>query len=393
MQIVSETRGRQNRGAFINVSSGSGFRDLVVTFRDIDFFGPALLDATDSSVVLGTGNYTILPGTNGRCDELAEAAHIRLEGNVHIYKDAPGIDEVFRIERADGGITVARDAVVTAVLNRDHRRAHRSGFVHFQRSGGYLRFEEDSFFSFEGNGFFSQHRDKREVTIGARAVVDIRTHGNFKGNYGIFMLRGDMVVEEDAIVHLVALGNTKRAPIIQFDKKISTLRFNNPEEVFIYNSSTHRKDRGSAIGLEGSADSFDIFYNGITTLGYWEENIMPPDNLGPPTYGWQNPDESAYSVSYRMDRKAVTNLRTDGYFGPTPFTAKNTHLFDVNVIYIGGGTAKNHEVVFNPGGGFFPDDGSEAPRTVEVSNGSAIGDGNMPPDPEHSNPGFYFDGW
>ena len=53
MQIVSESRGKQNRGAFINVSSGSGFRDLVVTFRDINFFGPALLDATDSSVVIG----------------------------------------------------------------------------------------------------------------------------------------------------------------------------------------------------------------------------------------------------------------------------------------------------------------------------------------------------
>jgi len=361
----------RNYFGLISVSESSKMSDVLLIFENIDFHGPQLVFAEDCSVTLRNSRFILAPGHNGTVDELVEATHIRLEGVIDIYKDAPGRDEVFRIERKDGGITIARDAVVNVSLNRGQRKSHKSGFIHMQKSGGYIIFEEDSYFSFEGNGFFQQHKDVRELTIGARAVVKIRTYGNFKGNYGIFMLRGDMVVEEGAIVDLIAMENTKKAPIIQCDKQMSSVTFNSPERVFIYNSSTHSKDRGSAIGLEGSKDSFDISYNGIRSLGYWEDNTMPPDNLNPPTYGWENLDNSAYSVSYRMSKDAVTNLRTINSNGLTRFTAKNTHLYSINVIYIGAGVP-TYLVEFDANGG------DPNPEPQYVNHGSLV---TEPPEP------------
>jgi len=338
---------------FMTVRSKSRFGDVHLTFQNIIFNGPQLVRARDSWVTLRDGNYRIIPGHREKVDELVEATHIRLEGNLELYKDAPGRHEIFSIERRQGGITIARGARVNARLNRDHRRTHKAGFIHMEKKGGYIRFEEDSHFTFHGNGFFMQDRCLQEFTVGARAEVYIYTHGRFRGKqYGIVMIRrGFMTVQQDAIVHLIAIGNDRRAAMVQLDKKTSTVTFNSPREVFIYNSSTHRRDRGHAIGLEGNADRFTISYNNIRDLAYWENNVFPPDNLPTPTYFWQNPDNSAFSVAHVMDRRGVHFLNTINYRGVTPITPHTMHLYDINVIHLHGGTPE-HIVTFDANGGY-----------------------------------------
>ena len=352
--ITNATIISHNFHGFLNVNSGSAMRNVVVTFRDINYFGPQLVYAEDSTVIIGSGNYTLVGGHCGKVDELAEATHIRLEGNVTIYKDAIGKDEIFRIERAGGGLTVAGGAVVNVSLNRNLRKAHRAGFIHFQRSGGYLTFENDSYFNFEGNGFFQQHNDIRDLQIGERAQVHIRTHGDFKGKYGIFMITGHMVVNEDAVVSLIATGNAKKDPVIQLDKKTSTVTLNNPEQFFVYNSST-RGIKGHAIGLEGSADVATVFYNGISQVAYWRDNTSPYDNLSPPTFSFFNDDGTSFSLSSSNTKSKVTHVGRVGYTGNTPFNNSTAFLRDVNVIFIGGGSGvvipEIHQVVFNSNGG------------------------------------------
>jgi len=353
--VINATIVSHNYWGFLHVDSSSRMSDVVVTFRDINYFGPQLVYAEDSTVVIGTGNYTLLNGHNGRSDELAEATHIRLEGNVTIFKDMSGRDEVFRIERANGGLTVASGAVVNVSLNQDVRKAHKAGFIHFQRSGGYLRFEDDSYINFVGNGFFQQHRDVKEVYIGQRAQVHIRTHGDFKNNYGIFMIKdGHMVVEEDAVVNLISTENRKKDPVIMLDKKTSTVTLNNPKQFFVYNSST-RGSKGHAIGLEGSADVATVFYNDISEVAYWIDNTSPHDNLVPATYVFRNEDESSFSLNSSNTKSSVTRVGSVGYNGITPFDKKTAFLKDVNVIYISGGTGDGivvrHTVEFNSNGG------------------------------------------
>jgi len=382
LEIVSS-----NNNGFINVASGSNMANVNLTFRDISFFGPQLVSAVDSSVVIGNGNYVITGGHCKLAHELAEAHHIRLENNVTIYKDAAGKDEIFRIERAGGGITVATGAYVNVSLNQHQRKANRAGFVHFQRDNGYLRFQDDSFFNFVGNAFFQQHKDIREFIVGDRAEVYIRTHGNFKGCYGIVNITGQMVAGENSIVNLIATGNTKKDPVIQLNSRTSSVTLNSPKQFYVYNSST-KGVKGNAIGTSSCTNVANLFYNDITNVAYWRDNTSPHDNLRNPNFSWVNPNESHFSLFSSSTRTKVNSVGNTGYFGNTPFNAANAHLRDVNVILIGGGTGGGgiiepdvHLVSFNSNGGTFVD-----PQYVEDLNRIS-----KPDDPFRH--GLIFAGW
>jgi len=386
ISVLNTTIVSQNRNGFININSGNNFANIQVTFRGINFFGPQLINATDSNVTIGSGNYTINPGFCKTVNELAEANHIRIEEAVTIFKDANGKDEIFRIERAGGGITVTTGAYVNVSLNQNARKANRAGFVHFQRTDGYIRFENDSFFNYVGNGFFQQHRDVQEVVIGDRAQVHIRTHGNFKGCYGIFMISGHMTVGQDAIVNLIATGNTKKDPVIQLDKKTSTINVNSPRQFFVYNTST-KGTKGNAIGTSSCTNVANVFYNNITDVAYWRDNVSPHDNLSTPTFSFFNNDESAFSLSSSSTRSKVNNVGSENYHGTTQWNANTAYLRDVNVILIGGGTGgggtdpEEWTVMFNSNGG------------TPVENEIVIDGELLTEVPEPYRYGYTFAGW
>jgi len=387
--VTNATIVSYNYWGFLNIDSSSNMKNVTATFRDVNYSGPQLVYAVDSSVVLGSGNYTIRAGYCGKSDELADATHIRLEGDVTIYKDTRGVDEVFRVERAGGGVTVASGAVVNVSLNQNACKAYKSGFVHFSKSGGYLRFEDDSFFNFAGNGFFQQCKDVREVRIGQRTQVHIRTHGNFKGCYGIFMINGNMVVEEDSVVNLIATGNTKKYPVIRLDKKTSTVRINNPEQFFVYNSAT-KGCKGLAIGVEGCSDVANVFYNDVAEVSYWRDNTRPYDNLASPTFSFFHEDGSSFSLFSSNTYAKVTKVGNVGYKGSTPFNSNTAFLRDVNVIFIKGGPGiveppepETFIVEFNTNGGTPPVD----PQTV------IDGERAVRPDPEPYLKDMVIEGW
>ncbi|MCL2164640.1 MAG: InlB B-repeat-containing protein, partial [Oscillospiraceae bacterium] len=334
------------RNANINVSNyfglfsipeSSKYSDVNFLFENTNFKGPQLVFAEPGSVTLRNGYFEVAEGHSNTVDELVEATHIRLEGVINIFKDAArGCDELFRVERKEGGITVASGAVVNVSLNQTYNKGKHQGFVHFQKSGAYLRFEADSYFNFIGNGFFQQDKDVVELYIGERAQVYIKTHGNFKNCYGIFNVKGDMTVERDAIVNLIATGNTMGDPVICFDKT-STFTLNSPKEFFVFNSSVKKTNKGLAVGLEG-CDKLALTYNDIWTMGYWVFNTFPHTDLPDPTYSWTNPDRSNFSAYVAIKAKKVTDSWIEGYYGSTPWNNTTAALKDVNVIYIGGGT-------------------------------------------------------
>ena len=337
----------KNYFGFISVLESTKMSDVIITFENIEFSGPQLVFAEDSQVILRNGNFKITAGHSGSVDELVEAKHITLAGNINISKDEKGVDEIFRIERKGGGITVASGAVVNISLNQKNQKKTHSGFVHMQASGGYLRFEADSYFNYVGTSFFQQHKDLKQLYIGERAKVYIKTTGNFKGTYGIFMVNGIMTVDRNAVLDIICLSNSKGDPILEFEGK-STLTFNSPKEVFLYNSSTHKTNRGLAIGPEG-CDRIEIFYGEIYSLEYWKMNTKPHDNLPAPTYDWRNPTKTVFTASCEVKSKKVTSAKTTGYTGATPFNTSTSVLKDINVIRINGGMATEHTITYLPG--------------------------------------------
>jgi len=387
INVINATIVSHSREGFINVNSGSNWANVQATFRNINFFGPQLISATDSNVTIGSGTYILSPGFCKTVSELAEANHIRLEDNITIHKDSLGKDEIFRIERAGGGITVATGAYVNVSLNQGARKTAKAGFVHFQRTDGYLRFERDSFFNFVGNGFFQQNRDVQEVIIGERAQVHIRTHGNFKGCYGIFMISGRMVVGEDAIVNLIATGNTKKDPVIQLDKKTSTVTINNARQFFVYNSST-KGLKGQAIGTSSCTNVANVFYNNISNVAYWRDNTSPYDNLSPATFSFYNDNRSSFSLFSSSTRSKVNNVGSTDYDGRTPFNTNTALLRDVNVIFIGGGTGNGGIIVPDVHYVSFHSNGGTPVSSQYVYDGDLL---DRPEDPHRSN--MFFDGW
>ena len=354
-----------NYYGLISVASLSKMNDVVLTFENIEFSGPQLVYAEDSRVTLRNGNFKIVAGYNKTVDELVEATHIRLEGNIEIFKDEKGADEIFRIERKNGGITVASGAIVNVSLNQKIQKKTSSGFVHMQQPGGYIRFEAGSYFNFVGTSFFQQHKDFKEVYIGERAEVYIRTTGNFKGTYGIFMVCGTMTVDRDAILNIICLGNTKCDPVIELSKKTSFI-CNSPKEVFIFNSSTHKTNKGLAIGPDG-CDKIELIYRDVFSVEYWNMNKKPHDDLPAPTYDWRNPPWTAFTATCEIKAKVVNSAKTVGYTGTTPFNTKTAVLKDINVIRINGGTSAA-KITYLPGEG---GTGGQEPYIDTVALGSS----------------------
>ena len=380
MQNVT-VKGRNVFG-IIAVDDSSKLKDVTLTFINVTYSGPQLTWCEDSSVIIRDCDLTLTSGYWGFVGELVEATHIRLEGDVNIVKNAKGPDELFRISREGGGVLVATGANVDVSVNMNIDKKTTSGFVHFQKSNGYLIFEDDSYFNFVGNQHFQQHKDVKQLYIGKNAEVHIKTYGDYKLSYGAFMVQGNMTVEENAVLTILALDNCKGDPVIEFDKT-STLTFNNPKYVFIYNSSTNKCNIGLAIGPE-CADKINITYSNILSLEYWKFNNRPHDNLNTATYDWRNPTESRFTATCEIKSKCVKSAKTVDYTGATAFNLTTAALKDINVIRIHGGVfaAKEYDITFNANGG------TPAPAPQIVKHGTKV---EKPADPHLEL--FVLDGW
>lgn len=340
-----------NYYGLIAIAETSKMSDINMLFRNINFSGPQLAFAEDCSVTLRDGAFEVTDGhTSGSgksVDELVEATHIRLEGKIDIVKNIKSVDEIFRMERKGGGITIGSGAVVNVRQNQElERKKTRSGFIHVQRSGGYIVFENDSYFNFVGREFFTQDKDIALLSIGDRAQVYITTRGSFKGCYGFFHVKGNMTVGRDAVVDLIALENEKSDPVIQFDGT-SNIKLNSPKQFFVYNSSTKSSNKGLAIGPDG-CDKALIEYNNVYSVEYWNMNSRPYNDLGPATYDWRNTDDrTQFSTVCDVKSKEIRSAWTTGYTGTTPFNTKTAELKNINVIRINGGTIVT--VTYHPG--------------------------------------------
>ena len=372
----------KNVFGIIAVNDLSKFKDITLTFENVTYSGPQLTWCEDSRVILRDCDLSLTAGYCGFVGELVEATHIRLEGDVNIIKNAKGPDELFRISGDCGGVLVAEDANVTVSVNMDIDKKTTSGFVHFQESGGYLIFEDNSWFSFVGNQHFQQHKDVKQLYIGKNAEVHIKTYGDYKWNYGAFMVKGDMTVEENAVLTILALNNKKGDPAIEFDKT-STLNFNNPKYVLIYNSSTNKCNRGLAIGPE-CADKINMVYGDIKSLEYWKLNTSPYNDLQSATFDWRNPDESRFTASCEIKSKCVKSASAVDYTGTTPFNKTTAELYNINVIRIHGGTAAVPEYLVN----FDANGGVPEPAPQIIVEGNKI---EKPSDPHI--PHFVVEGW
>jgi len=370
--------GRNNSG-FVTVSSGAAFRNVTLTFDNVTYSGPQLVSSPDSRVILRDSDLTLAEGHLRKSGELVKATNIVLEGNVNIVNTAGGKGSTFRVFRASGSFVVAEDANVN-VENGTTASKKTSGFVTFSNKNSTFTFADNSTFNYTGSGIFLTGKPVRLVYVGTLAQVHIETSGTLNTG-GLFNVRGTMVVQEDSLVDIIALNNTRaKTSVIQFAKG-STLEVNNPESFFVFNSSRNNGKTGLAIGTGPCAKALRILYNEIESLEYWRLNSNPHTDLDDPTFDWRNDNGSDFCAFLTFTSKRVTNVGTQNYYGETAFNATTATLRDINVIRVSGGT-ESHEVTFDATGG------TPTPPTQSIRNGRRVTEPNAP---ERAD--FYFVGW
>lgn len=321
----------------IAVNDSTSFSDVTITFDNIKYRGPQLSWARKSNFVIRNSEITIVPSATCPAGEVVECLTVRLEGNVKIVKNAPSsCDELFWVTGSNGGVTIARGANVVVRNNENSPNACVSGFVYYSCANIFLTFEEDSKFDYIGNFLFQKCDAVDRLTIGKRANVNIVLNGNLYCGYGVFRCRGTMLVDEGATFKAFSFNNKNDQPMVQLTG-VGTATFNNPKEVFIYNSSTSTCNTGLAMGPYGCEVS--ISYNSISSLEYWKLNKAPHNNLPTPTRDWRNPNKSAFNAFEKVNGATVKEAYASAsYFGSVPFDKNTAVLKDINVIRINGGT-------------------------------------------------------
>jgi len=326
-----------NCHGIVHIPDSSTYSDVTLIYENVNYTGIQLIEAKKSTAIIRDCNINLISGHSLHPSEVAAALHVRLEGNVSIVKNAASCKmELFHISGKTGGFTVASGAVVNVVDNLGSGKPKDWGFVKVPYSSCYIRFEDDSKFSYVGNNVFQKGEEVNEIYIGKRAEVRIETHGNFYCENSLFATNKLMTVEEDAILILLALGNSKEKPVVWLDKG-AKLIMNSPREVLIYNSYAKSSKAGLAIKSDGCKETTFTVKN-VKSLEYWSMNNKPYDALPAPTREWRNPDDSLFSLSVTQKERSTKSCVTTGYSGATPANTTTASLNNINVIRVNGGS-------------------------------------------------------
>ena len=326
-----------NHHGIVHIPDSSTYGDITLTYENVAYTGAQLIEAKSSTAIIRDCDITLIPGHSVHPSEVAAARHVRLEGNVNIVKDAASCKmELFHISSKGGGLTVAAGAVINVEDNLGGGKPKDWGFIKVPHNDQYIRFEDDSKFTYAGNNVFQKGEEINEIYIGKRAEVRIETYGDFYLENSLFAAHKLMTVEEDAILILLALGNNKEKPVVWLDKG-ATLVMNSPKEVLIYNSYARSSKAGLAIKSDGSKET-TFAVNNVRSLEYWSMNNQPYTSLPAPTKEWNNPDGSLFSMSVSQKEKSTKSCTVSGYNGATPANTATATLNNVNVIRVNGAT-------------------------------------------------------
>ena len=323
----------RSKSGLIYIPTCSRYSDFTVTFDNIDYNGPELIRAKYSNVVIKDSNILVIPGYNDVTGYLAETANTTLEGTVVINKESPSSFRTLFAVATKGSMIIAQGADVTINNNTIGSTLRTSGFVFFARGSCAMRFENYSKFTYNGTSSFTFGCDTGTVYVGENANVNILIDGNIFFNEGLISVRDAMIVDNNSTFKIIAANNNNLFPVIECQNR-STIMFNSPREVLIYNASTKACNRGLAIG---NTLNMDIRYNSINRLEYWIQNSTPYYNLRTPNYNWQNSSFSAAFNAYSTLCTGVSkSATTSSYMGLTPWTTNTSALKNVNVIRIAG---------------------------------------------------------
>lgn len=326
-----------NHHGIVHIPDSSTYGDITLTYENVAYTGAQLIEAKSSTAIIRDCDITLIPGHSVHPSEVAAARHVRLEGNVNIVKDAASCKmELFHISSKGGGLTVAAGAVINVEDNLGGGKPKDWGFIKVPHNDQYIRFEDDSKFTYAGNNVFQKGEEINEIYIGKRAEVRIETYGDFYLENSLFAAHKLMTVEEDAILILLALGNSKEKPVVWLDKG-AKLIMNSPREVLIYNSYAKSSKAGLAIKSDGCKETTFTVKN-VKSLEYWSMNNKPYDALPAPTREWRNPDDSLFSLSVTQKERSTKSCVTTGYSGATPANTTTASLNNINVIRVNGGS-------------------------------------------------------
>jgi hypothetical protein len=326
----------RNYYGMITIDDSTTFSDVTVTFDNINYTGPGLSWGRKSHFVIRDSSIMIIPSRICPAHEVFECLRVRLEGVVNIVKNAPSsCEELFWITGSNGGVTIATGANVNVSNNQlSPSKTLCSGMVYYSCLNIYFVFEDFSKFTYVGNNLFQEGDSIDKLTVGKNAEVNITLNDNLYCTYGAFHCRGKILVDENATFRVFSLKNKSSQPLVQL-RGTGECTFNNPKEIFIYNSSTSACNTGLAMGPYGCA--VKINFNNILAVSYWKFNTAPYDNLPLPTRDWRNVPGTSFSAT-ETHLGATCRLATStDYNGVTPWNTTTATLKDINVVYVQSG--------------------------------------------------------
>ena len=329
------------RKGFLYAPNNPKNSNFTITFNKVVYDGPELAKAKYSNVVLNDCIVNMTPGYTDSAGYLVDATNITLSGNVIINKQVASSYRTLFYVYNKGSITVAKYANVSIQNITEEKCAKKAGFANFMSCQTKLIFDDYCYFDYTGVTAFAYGCEIGEVYVGKFAYVNIIVSGDIYSCNGLLGVKKSLIVDNAAKFYIIASTNTKAYPVIKF-VNLSSMIYNSPREVLIYNASWKTNCNGLAAYVPCS---FNVSYNGIKSVEYWVLSRSPYYNLQTPTYTFSNGAAGgAFDVSYGMNSPlfgsySLKTMVSNNYTGSTPFTAAS--LKDVNVIRIMGGSSSN----------------------------------------------------
>lgn len=316
-----------------------GVKDVVMTYDNIKYRGPQVTYNPHGTAVYRNSNIELVHAYANCKGEVAEARHVRLEGNVEIVKNAKGnCHEVFWIYNpcVVGGITVAAGANVNVNVVDQYSM---SGFVYYS-SPGYFYVEDGATFNYTGMDQFQKCGFMNDVRIGKDSKTNIVVKNINNLFQKLMYVNGSMYIGENAEYNMFTYGKRDvKLPVLKFYGAKAKLVVDNPKQVVIYSEATKQVCANYGLSLSACCGSVNFTFKDIKSLEYW--NFSTPaskDNLENPSSEWRNAT-GKYTLNMTVKDGNVTSASAPGYNGSNPLNAKALDFRSIHALRINGQAA------------------------------------------------------
>lgn len=281
----------RNYYGIIYVSEDSSHKNVVVTYKNINYTGPQITYHPSGLSIYYDLAINIIASSVVTANEVAEAGSLKIGGKTTITHTSTSDSSFwFRGYDSEPYLEILENAEVS--LNTTKDVAYTSNYLKIVVN------KNASFYINTNYGFFRNNSHQASsILVDENATLSV-IQNQTNGTYAMISCRGIFSVNNKATLYLQS-NYTNSAPLILFNTTSSVFNINNPKSIILYNKSYNCL-------YFSNTSTFNITCGKID---YWDTSPALIDTgiiENNPLYSWYKSDTTNLSISASISSSKTT---------------------------------------------------------------------------------------